>query len=468
MRRGLRSRSWGRWSATVVGVVGVVGAVGAVGAATMGVTSADAGDVNSTVSGATGTIGAGISGCAILRLSASCGLSGLTVAGPVPQATSPAGELEGVYCTSSANCWAVGFRDTSNDAKVNEALHWTGGRWFEVAVPSAGGTKRGDISELYAVRCTSTVNCWAVGFYDTSTSELPEALHWNGKQWGEVATPGPSGTGNDQVSYLIDVGCTSAASCWAVGSHARSLTFVDSGNLMLRWNGKKWSQVTVPNPAGTGKQQVNGLDAIRCTSPADCWTGGYAGSYGNSAFNFSNEMLHWNGKKWSNTTVPHPGGTGPGSYTGVSGLSCTGPDNCWAVGIQGRLGSTSTYLNEALRWNGEKWSHVPTPEPDGKAMGANNELIGVNCANPQFCWAVGYNAGISGGIVNQVLRWTGSKWTVAFAPDPAGIQSTEANDLFGVRCVSAADCWAVGYAEPTSAPEAGEILHWNGHQWRIN
>jgi hypothetical protein len=46
--------------------------------------------------------------------------------------------LNGVYCTSAANCWAVGNLK-SGDATQNQVLHWTAsGRWRRVTVPEPG------------------------------------------------------------------------------------------------------------------------------------------------------------------------------------------------------------------------------------------------------------------------------------------------------------------------------------------
>jgi len=36
--------------------------------------------------------------------------------------------LQGVYCTSRSNCWAVGLHYTAN-AIVNQVLHWNGKKW---------------------------------------------------------------------------------------------------------------------------------------------------------------------------------------------------------------------------------------------------------------------------------------------------------------------------------------------------
>ncbi len=62
-------------------------------------------------------------------------LAGATVvtgSAPAFASATPAGQLEGVFCTAAANCWAVGSRD-SNQATLNQILHWTGKKWFRAA-----------------------------------------------------------------------------------------------------------------------------------------------------------------------------------------------------------------------------------------------------------------------------------------------------------------------------------------------
>ena len=101
--------------------------------------------------------------------------------------------LQGVFCTSAASCWAVGYFER-NGAFLNETQRWNGHRWSRVAAPSPGGTASGDLSRLLNVRCTAAVNCWAVGFYRRPGVQLDEAMHWNGKSWSLVTTPTPAGT----------------------------------------------------------------------------------------------------------------------------------------------------------------------------------------------------------------------------------------------------------------------------------
>lgn len=422
--------------------------------------------------------GAMVPAAAMILASAAAALAPARAAPP----TGPAGlarpgtlragstQLESVFCTSRANCWAVGLHTAGTGALVNEIVHWNGQKWSKVRVPSPVGTSSGDVNTLSAVRCTSAANCWAVGQADNTSGERADALHWNGTKWAVVPTPEPGGTGPFGFTLLRDVTCTSARSCWAVGWYGHeeidSLTVF---NLALHWNGRKWFKVATPSPAGTKANDLNDLNAVRCTSPSDCWAAGTDGVVGETSATglFLNDVLHWNGKKWSTQAVPNPGGTTMGSSSAISGLSCTSVSNCWAVGAYGQESLPGYSLNEALHWNGRKWFRITTPNPDGTATGATNVLNSVNCIAKTNCWAVGklgdYSSG--GAQTGQALHWNGTKWTLTATPDPAGTTSGAINALNSVRCVSAKNCWIVGYYTANSDPDIRLFLHWNGVKW---
>jgi hypothetical protein len=393
------------------------------------------------------------------------------IAGPAgsarPDIIPTASELDGVFCTSSDNCWAVGDHEISSFAQVNLVQHWTGKKWYTVTVPSPGGTKDGDFSELYAVRCTSASNCWSVGYYDKGEVDLTQALHWNGLKWAPSGTPNPGGTNSSgDFSELYDVACTSASSCWAGGEYGNFLSD-ETDNLAVHWNGKKWSKVKTPDPGGTSMGDQNYLNAIRCASAKDCWA---AGAYGDQLI-VVGEVLAWNGKKWSVADAPDPNPLLPGSYDALSGLSCTSATNCWAVGTYGGDGASGYYLNEALHWNGHTWSLVTMPDPDGMSTGALNELDSVSCSAASNCWAVGQFGAVSptSYASNEALHWKGTKWVVVNTPDPGGtVDDTSSSTLYGVRCASAKDCWAVGLAEESDHPKRDEILHWNSTKWLVS
>jgi hypothetical protein len=69
-------------------------------------------------------------------------------------------------------------------------------------------------------------------------------------------------------------------------------------------------------------------------------------------------------------SVPHPG-----SSSELLGLSCPSPGSCWAVGDY--INGNGADLNQALHWNGARWSSVSVPSPGGTA--ARSVLFGVRC-----------------------------------------------------------------------------------------
>ena len=80
-------------------------------------------------------------------------------------------------------------------------------------------------------------------------------------------------------------------------------------------------------------------------------------------------------------------------------------------------------------------------------------LYGIRCASEADCWAVGD----AGANLTEALHWNGHTWSYVTMPGPAFGQDPT---LHATDCTSAANCWAVG-------SDAGGIqaLHWNGHQW---
>ncbi len=232
--------------------------------------------------------------------------------------------LSGVSCTSASDCWAVGFQlsGTPYSPDSSETLHWNGTKW-SLSTPTGNG--------LSGVVCTSASNCWAVGSSGQAQSpSANEALRWNGSKWAKVSTPNPSGDSND----LGGVACTSAVTCWAVGSSYNANTDSYASEVM-EWDGSKWSLASTPQPGGAF------LSGVSCTSASNCWAVGAQGGFS------SNEALHWDGSTWSLVSTPQPGGAT------LSGVFCTSNSDCWAVGDQGSYPNSS---NEALHWDGTEWS----------------------------------------------------------------------------------------------------------------
>ena len=379
--------------------------------------------------------------------------------------------LNGVYCVTAADCWAVGQYGTAHQGDRNEVLHWNGATWRAVAAPNPGGHAVSSASELFSIRCASAKDCWAVGDYTAHGADLNEMLRWNGSRWFKVATPTPAGTMPGSINELFDVTCLTSSQCWAVGEYGTEGITGVVRNQVLRWNGRAWSQVPTPEPAGTTSSDINILDAIRCMSATRCLAVGLDGVITGPP-TVANEALAWNGKKWSTLATPQPGGTTTtGDQNVLVGLTCASPTSCWAVGVYGTEATPALLANEVLHWNGVKWSLYEVPNPDGTVSGSFNELSGDFCSNSRSCWAVGdYSFGHGSGarsIRTEALRWNGSKWSVVRTPNPAGTAVQDSNELFAVRCSGPDDCWAVGQAEGSSGKTKNVLLHWNGKAWSV-
>jgi RNA polymerase sigma factor (sigma-70 family) len=107
--------------------------------------------------------------------------------------------------------------------------------------------------------------------------------------------------------------------------------------------------------------------------------------------------------------VPSPGG-------GLLGVTCATPSDCWAVGQSSNNGD----LIERDTGNG--WNIVPSP-----SNGSGTNLQRVSCPIPDDCWAVG---------PGQIEHWTGGGWTNASSNSGAA--------LWDVTCLSPSDCWITG------------------------
>jgi hypothetical protein len=382
--------------------------------------------------------------------------------------------MNGVFCTSPANCWAVGDEQAATGAKLNQVLHWTGREWFSVNVPSQAGAGPGDTSELLAVRCLSAADCWAVGDSQSAgpgAPELDQALHWNGERWQLVGMPTSIKTtaifSNSAriVNSLTDINCNSTSNCWAVGTHggpvAGGAVLV---NQVLHWNGRRWAAAPgIPDPAGQAPGADNFLAAVHCASATDCWAAGEDGLAAGGDFTAHNELLHWTGGSWVSVAAPNPGGTGSGDTNAIHGLTCTSTSDCWAAGSYGGAGGAA-WLNELLHWDGAKWAKVGVPNPAGTGKGKSNELNGISCPAVSDCWAVG-DLGHQPGV-DETLHWNGTTWSTVGTPGPAGGHGTTAvSQLNSVRCIGPADCFAVGVARRESLPGFDLILRWTGKKW---
>jgi hypothetical protein len=299
---------------------------------------------------------------------------------------------------------------------------------------------------LDSVACATTSSCVAVGTTsNASGAEIPFAEVWNGKAWSQSSVPEPTGA---NTAILYGVSCASASSCTAVGIyHKGPNTSATWPSLVEHWNGASWVLQSAPPPS-TGQEIW--LMGVSCPTTTSCTAVGYlqhATGDADSAI-----VEHWNGAAWA--TQSFPGGT-TGSPS-LSGVSCSSATSCVAVGS--RLSATLDGSVQVVgAWNGKTWSL----QPASAVSGAKDTLLtSVSCTSATTCTAAGYYDPADGGAENVVEQWKNAGWTIEKSPGPAGSTSSS---LAGVDCTAPSACTVVG------SLEAGATLadRWNGTSWSL-
>jgi hypothetical protein len=144
----------------------------------------------------------------------------------------------------------------------------------------------------------------------------------------------------------------------------------------------------------------------------------------------------------------------------LMGSTCTSSWNCWSVG--GDFTDLNNGQPGALfeHWDGSSWS----VQSNGQPAGLQASLVwGVSCVTASDCWAVGGQQanGDTGGPESLTEHWNGSTWSDTGAPNPEGY-------LFSVSCTTTSDCWAVGSdTDDNGNPTNGVIDHWDGSTWTV-
>ena len=121
--------------------------------------------------------------------------------------------------------------------------------------------------------------------------------------------------------------------------------------------------------------------------------------------------------------------TSPNNSTEMNtlpGATCTSPSQCWAVGYSADSNPDAS-LNQALieEWNGVSWGIVPSPSA---SLGA---LAEVTCLSASECWAVGFYGGLNAQTL--IEHWNGGTWSIVSSPNVSGMDHSL---LHGVTCVS--------------------------------
>ena len=206
------------------------------------------------------------------------------------------GEIVGIAAGSAGTVWLLGGVQQKPGIQELPAIwRWSGKRFVRQHLPpmQSGELEVGSAD----ISASSATNAWVTGGLYSPANPLI-ALHWNGRKWEQVSTPGGEGLG--------PVGTSSATNAWAEGS-----------GTFDHWNGKAWS---IDGTAPTGVQ----FSAIATSSPKLAYAVGF------NATTYAPVILRFNGTSWSPAVLSKTAKR----EDQLEGVTMHG-GTAWAVGISG-------------------------------------------------------------------------------------------------------------------------------------
>jgi hypothetical protein len=229
----------------------------------------------------------------------------------------------------------------------------------------AGSLPPGDDGQFTAVAVTGKTTGWA--FEGTDFNAAPAAYQFAGSNWRKVAFPG------NKDEQVITAAATSPSDVWAFAQGFGAASHV------LKYNGHGWSVV---------RTFTNEVEDATVLASNDVWV------YGNSGLPGLQPALgvwHYNGSSWRQVST---------SIQGGSALSAT---NAW--GFNGV---------DVEHWNGAKWTatSVKALLPAKSPSGLNDPgVAGVLALSNSNVYAIGSGGAEDEGGPLVVLHYNGSKWT---------------------------------------------------------
>lgn len=292
--------------------------------------------------------------------------------------------------------------------------------WVRRAAPSPSA----DYNQLQAVSCVTETACTGVGTYLGSTGFKSLIVHTtDGVNWTRTPAPSPGGF----LNILLDVSCTSATACTAVGAYASGgdINNPDLRTLILRTtNGTTWARIPSPNPAGIPSE----LQGVSCLTATKCRAVGDFG--GNSLV-----LITSNGTSWFRQESPNRGDGA--NY--LLAVDCESTSACTAVGLYFNRPLDQEKARTLVMRTTDTRTWVPVESPNPSPNTSDTFLNDVSCSGTT-CTAVGGVDPSPGTKRSFILRTTnGTSWTRAATPSTTG-----ETELRGISCQSATECTAVG------------------------
>jgi hypothetical protein len=330
-------------------------------------------------------------------------------------------------CLSRSDCVVAGYlqdQDASPETYRAVIWHWDGSSWVAQATGLTGN------AALVGTACATPSDCWAVGarFEGPQLDQVVGLVdHYNGTTWSPSSPPGAAG------ASLNGIACPSASECVAVGN--KQISAEAAHARAYRWDGRAWSVIAAPSPAGA---LWTVLDSVDCFSATNCLAVGDADNSVKGSGYFFGERFK--GASWSLFTMPNTVKFDMGNASYLS-LSCPARNSCLATGsawgyTDGQMGLNYLF-GLSYTWDGSSWSSRKWPSQTCFGSCSARSTTGPrdyerfyypaseSCTGPNQCWVgvsldpiVAEGDREEGPFVNDIAiaRWDGSEFQLVKAP----------------------------------------------------
>jgi hypothetical protein len=257
---------------------------------------------------------------------------------PVPAGVSLGDALTlPLAAVSASDAWIFPARWAQSGYSYSEysyALHWDGAVWQASSFPA-----RLIVQDAAAL---GSDDGWAFGVVQTgAAAAVPFTAHYNGRTWQQVRLP---------VAPLAI--STQGRGLWVIGPAVATAASAAAGQhlIAMRWNGRSWSQLAVPDIAIPAGQDFTGDSSLAATGSGGLWWY-YQVSVTDDTWRSG--LLHWDGAAWHTIAVP-------GAITQFDAMTQDGRGGIWlAVGV-GLAGGQYWY-----HYSGGHWTRQLVGSPSG-------------------------------------------------------------------------------------------------------
>ncbi|MGO8958986.1 MAG: hypothetical protein ACLQFR_16690 [Streptosporangiaceae bacterium] len=341
-------------------------------------------------------------------------------------------------------------------------------KWHRTEVGSPAGAEDGF---LLAVSCPTTSQCVGGGYYTSSIGiATPMVATMSGSTWarGRIVVLPATSTDPHGEGQITGVSCPAKNACTAVGFNLgyTGEAYIKEAFTVSQSHGA-WGPIHfVTLPPGAAAVTEATLTGVSCTSPGNCEAVGYLAVTGENLVPMAVQEVNGRWRAATEIRIPANAVTAPGAYAVLNAVSCPKPGSC--VGVGSYL--SATYKLEGLTAveSGGHWKS--SAEATLLATAAPNivsGLLSVSCSSRTSCLAVGGYASTSGSVSASISdAFSNGHWGTVHLVKvvPAKAAARPVSWLFGVSC-GTRSCEVVGNYTDSAGTQIWMAVSYSHGKW---